>query len=128
MIKLDKPLVLDGQYIVPACIDETGTLDVSNQVAWLTGWGGQYYTGPTTTIKYQVDMKIFDQATCQSKYLSMFNPTYQICGGESTGNSGACQGDSGGPLVYQNPKDNKWYLVGLISWGYGCECLFSNSN
>jgi secreted trypsin-like serine protease len=121
MVKFDRPLTLDNQFIIPACIDQTGTLDVSNKVTWLTGWGGQYFNGPTTTLKYQVAMKIFDQNKCQTKYGSVFNPLYQICGGELTDNSGACQGDSGGPLVYQNPADNKWYLVGLISWGYGCK-------
>eukprot|EP00591_Stephanopyxis_turris_P016534 CAMPEP_0195540544 /NCGR_PEP_ID=MMETSP0794_2-20130614/50624_1 /TAXON_ID=515487 /ORGANISM="Stephanopyxis turris, Strain CCMP 815" /LENGTH=565 /DNA_ID=CAMNT_0040674613 /DNA_START=1 /DNA_END=1694 /DNA_ORIENTATION=- len=41
----------------------------------------------------------------------------------------ACQGDSGGPLIYnpnngrdkQNPPDpNEDFLVGIVSWGYGC--------
>ena len=36
-----------------------------------------------------------------------------ICAGEK--GKGPCHGDSGGPLV-----DNHGYLVGIVSWGYGC--------
>ncbi len=36
-----------------------------------------------------------------------------ICAGEKRKDS--CQGDSGGPMV-----DSQGYLVGIVSWGYGC--------
>ena len=36
-----------------------------------------------------------------------------ICAGEK--GKGPCHGDSGGPLV-----DGPGYLVGIVSWGYGC--------
>ena len=59
LIKLDVPVNLDGLYIVPACVDETGTIDVSNKVAWLTGWGAQYLNGPAIILKNQVSIKMF---------------------------------------------------------------------
>ena len=120
LLKLDVPVNWDGLYAIPACIDETGTIDVSNKVAWLTGWGAEYFNGPTTSVKYQVPMNMFTDEICQSKYGFMFNRIWNICGGDSSINSGACQGDSGGPLVYKNPSDDRWYVVGIVSWGYGC--------
>jgi len=30
-----------------------------------------------------------------------------------------CLGDSGGPFV-RLMEDGKWYVIGLISWGYDC--------
>lgn len=122
LIRLASPVTLDQKYIVPACLDESATLDPTGQETWLTGWGSQYFGGQATTLKYQLSNIIFPQGQCQAFYDYLFDPKIQICGGDAQqqeGN-GACQGDSGGPLVYKNPADNKWYIVGLISWGLGC--------
>jgi secreted trypsin-like serine protease len=115
---------LDDKYIIPACVDESGKIDVSNKVTLISGWGAQKFGGRGTSLKYQVNMKIFAQSKCKTKYQVMFNEKYQICGGESNANSGACQGDSGGPLSYYNEEDDSWYVVGLVSWGYGCRFCF----
>ena len=32
---------------------------------------------------------------------------------------GACDGDGGAPLVCQS-KDNRWNVVGLVTWGVDC--------
>ena len=116
LIKLDFPVKFDGIYVVPACVDETGTIDVSNKVGWATGWGAQYYGGRATILKNQVSMNIFDDKFCRSNVGFLFNRQWNICGYGSSANSGVCQGDSGGPLVYKNPSDGRWYVVGISSW------------
>ena len=120
LIRLAEPVKFSVQ-VVPACIDETKEIDVSNKVAWVTGWGARSQFGLSTILKYQVSMKMFDDQFCRNKYRQYpYNSQFMICGGESSANSGACVGDSGGPLVYKNPSDNKWYAIGVVSWGIEC--------
>ncbi len=44
-----------------------------------------------TIEKFQVAIPMFSDAKCSEKYGQMYNPSYQICGGETDANSGACQ-------------------------------------
>lgn len=33
----------------------------------------------------------------------------------------ACQFDSGGPLLWLSPENNRLFIVGIISFGIGCD-------
>ena len=114
LIKLDKPVNFD-KHVVPVCIDETKKINVSNKVAWATGWGAPIFQGAPTSLKKQISMNISTDRFCKAKYRTSFKSLFHICG-ESLENSGICQGDSGGPLVYKNPSDGLWYVVGIVSW------------
>ncbi|XP_071824221.1 chymotrypsin-like protease CTRL-1 [Apostichopus japonicus] len=41
-----------------------------------------------------------------------------FCAGYRRGRADACQGDSGGP--YAVKEADRWYLMGIVSWGIGC--------
>lgn len=51
-----------------------------------------------------------------------------ICASDPYGKRDACQGDSGGPLMWNNQQGDldqqlsseKWYQLGLVSFGHGC--------
>ena len=42
----------------------------------------------------------------------------EVCAGGEEGKD-ACDGDGGAPLVCQS-KDNRWHVVGLVTWGVDC--------
>jgi secreted trypsin-like serine protease len=44
----------------------------------------------------------------------------QICAGRAGQHKDTCRGDSGGPLVAKNTTDERWYLIGITSYGFGC--------
>lgn len=121
LLKLDNPIDFDRTYRIPACVPDTH-FNVDYQTGWITGWGTEKIGGQLQTKKMQASVPIDSTIRCKSRYNNNFDSDSQLCAGKysilST-NPGACQGDSGGPLVVKR-SDGKWYLVGLISWGFDC--------
>ncbi|UJR25655.1 hypothetical protein I4U23_007006 [Adineta vaga] len=68
----------------------------------------------------QIKLRILSpiSQTCQDEYT---DPDTQLCAGLETSNKvDTCTGDSGGPLMYFSPINNRFELVGIISFGTGC--------
>jgi secreted trypsin-like serine protease len=57
--------------------------------------------------------------TCGPHYGADYSPDLMICAG-GNGTADTCQGDSGGPLATFDATANDWTLVGLTSFGDGC--------
>ena len=62
--------------------------------------------------------------------LKSFNPLRQVkvrdgsvCGLSQIGDS--CKGDSGSGLVYENPRTRNYEIVGIVSYGAGCNSTFN---
>ncbi|RMZ94641.1 chymotrypsin-like protease CTRL-1 [Brachionus plicatilis] len=122
LIKLSSKITLNDTYVIPICIDESNStiseLEPQGKTGWLTGWGHEKYQGVLTRYKMQGSIDILTDNRCKQRYGYLYNTDVQICAGENGVDAGACQGDSGGPFVL--PYQGRWYLVGLVSWGYGC--------
>uniref|UniRef100_A0A8C8AL79 Prothrombin n=1 Tax=Otus sunia TaxID=257818 RepID=A0A8C8AL79_9STRI len=74
-------------------------------------------------ILQQLNVPIVHQDICKASTKVKVTDN-MFCAGYSPEDSkrgDACEGDSGGPFVMKNPDDNRWYQVGIVSWGEGCD-------
>lgn len=94
----------------------------------VTGWGNLKETwNPSArnlpTVLQQIHLPIVDQDTCRTS-TSVRITDNMFCAGfkqEDIQRGDACEGDSGGPFVMKYPAENRWYQMGIVSWGEGCD-------
>ncbi|XP_029378356.1 prothrombin [Echeneis naucrates] len=94
----------------------------------VTGWGNLKETwNPSArnlpTVLQQIHLPIVDQDICR-RSTSVRITDNMFCAGykpEDTHRGDACEGDSGGPFVMKYPEENRWYQMGIVSWGEGCD-------
>lgn len=89
------------------------------------GWGAleefdsELETGNFPEALNEVELPLVSPATCRAAYPFEFGASENpLCAGFVEGGKDSCQGDSGGPLIIE--QDGTPYLVGVVSWGYGC--------
>jgi len=94
---------------------------------WVAGWGKDSSTGNFQIVQNRVDVPLMGRNQCQQRMIQALgrnagrsfrlSPS-EICAGGEEGKD-ACDGDGGAPLVCQS-RDNRWHVVGLVTWGVDC--------
>ncbi|KAK2158570.1 hypothetical protein LSH36_167g04029 [Paralvinella palmiformis] len=85
----------------------------------VTGWGDTRGTpNAIRTRLNQASVPISELTACNISYSGAITDN-MICAGLPEGGRDSCSGDSGGPLICQL-SDQKWYLVGIVSFGNDC--------
>ena len=94
---------------------------------WVAGWGKDGKKGNYQFIQNKVDVPLMSSFECQSRMKQALGrdagrnfqlSESEICAGGEEGKD-ACDGDGGAPLVCLS-KDNRWNVVGLVTWGVDC--------
>ncbi|CAO2579859.1 F2 [Lemmus lemmus] len=95
----------------------------------VTGWGNLRETWTTSISEIQpnvlqvVNLPIVERPVCKASTRiritdNMFCAGFKV---NDTKRGDACEGDSGGPFVMKSPYNNRWYQMGIVSWGEGCD-------
>ncbi|XP_069479301.1 prothrombin [Ambystoma mexicanum] len=130
LIQLKRPIGFTNN-IHPVCLptkEIVQTLMLNKHKGRVTGWGNlqEIWTSggqALPQILQQVNLPIVDQETCKASTKIKVTDN-MFCAGYSPEESvrgDACEGDSGGPFVMKSPYDGRWYQVGIVSWGEGCD-------
>nr|XP_048284173.1 prothrombin [Myodes glareolus] len=131
LLKLKKPVPF-SDYIHPVCLPDKQTAASLLQAGYkgrVTGWGNLRETWTTSISEIQpsvlqvVNLPIVERPVCKASTRiritdNMFCAGFKV---NDTKRGDACEGDSGGPFVMKSPYNNRWYQMGIVSWGEGCD-------
>ncbi|ERE90205.1 serine protease 55 [Cricetulus griseus] len=118
LLKLATPIYFNDMT-VPICLPLHPT-PPSWHECWVAGWGVTNSDDKRSmkTDLMKAPMHIIDWKECTKVFPKL--TTNMLCASYGNESYDACQGDSGGPLVCNTEPGNKWYQVGIISWGRSC--------
>lgn len=129
LLHMKRPITFTDE-IHPICMPTkkvAKTLMFAGYKGRVTGWGNLMETWTPRRnlpqVLQQIQLPIVEQDTCRQS-TSIRVTDNMFCAGfaPDAGRSGdSCEGDSGGPFVMKNPEDNRWYQMGIVSWGEGCD-------
>ncbi|XP_014270372.1 trypsin-7 isoform X2 [Halyomorpha halys] len=108
--------------IRPICLPKDPEAMYGGMRAIATGWGSLKEDGKLSCVLQEVEVPVMSNDDCKAN--TSYNPKTitdnMLCAGYDKGKKDSCQGDSGGPLMRERPEDNRFELIGIVSWGNGC--------
>ncbi|XP_014716795.1 prothrombin [Equus asinus] len=131
LLKLRRPIAF-SDHVHPVCLPDKETttrLFHAGYKGRVTGWGNlkETWTGHIGEVQPSVlqvvNLPIVEHSVCKASTRIRITDN-MFCAGfkPDEGRRGdACEGDSGGPFVMKNPFNNRWYQIGVVSWGEGCD-------
>lgn len=126
ILKMSSPLQEGGYPVTPICIPEaTGTpittTDIVGTDGVVAGWGRTTYGGESSKQLREVALPIVSNNACAKIFKDVLKIRDEmICAGDINGTKDACQGDSGGALMWRSKVDDRWYALGVVSFGVKC--------
>ncbi|XP_013920035.1 PREDICTED: mucin-2-like [Thamnophis sirtalis] len=122
LIELDKPVVCND-YVQPACLPE-GSLDVDSlRHCYICGWGitKDKKWAEYSDILQETEVSLIAKDACNnSEQYSTLIREEHLCATSDDPTKVSCKGDGGGPLMCRESHTERYWLIGLNSWGKGC--------
>ncbi|KAL2713388.1 venom serine protease-like [Vespula squamosa] len=88
----------------------------TNELVTALGWGTTSFGGAKSDVLMKVNLHVISTNRCTRNYPNVTSK--QICTYDK--GKDACQFDSGGPILWQNPRSNRVFDLGIISYGSTC--------
>ncbi|XP_023123595.2 transmembrane protease serine 11D [Amphiprion ocellaris] len=110
-------------HVQPVCTPQNVTHEsiLSFSSCFITGWGSAYYQGRLMNRLQEAQVELINSSTCnQSSWYNGIITENMMCAGLESGDADSCQGDSGGPLQCYSDRDERFYVVGVTSFGEKC--------
>ncbi|XP_050090811.1 phenoloxidase-activating factor 2-like [Anopheles aquasalis] len=126
-------LASDVQYgptVQPVCLPEKDYPSLSSrEILIFTGWGKTVMNTPSSNghnFLKKVILRNNEQSICKEEMKSYdsshrfeLHPSF-VCATQ-VHEEQPCRGDAGAPVVVEVPySENRYYIHGLVSWGYDC--------
>ncbi|XP_053261371.1 acrosin-like [Podarcis raffonei] len=112
-----------SDYIQPACLPDMDVDVMSLTHCYVSGWGVTDVSKPgvTSDVLQEAKVNLIPSHICNSTgwYNKRIHPN-NICAGHEQGGIDSCQGDSGGPLMCREMRSERFWVIGVTSWGTGC--------
>uniref|UniRef100_A0A3P8ZVV2 Acrosin n=1 Tax=Esox lucius TaxID=8010 RepID=A0A3P8ZVV2_ESOLU len=125
LLLLSSPLEFTN-FVQPVCTveDENEEYSLNLSLCFVSGWGTYKHQGFTYTrmdTLQEAEVELIERQTCNQ--IDWYNGSIEagmVCAGSQTGAVDTCQGDSGGPLQCFSEDQERFYIVGVTSFGYAC--------
>ncbi|XP_042563518.1 transmembrane protease serine 12 [Clupea harengus] len=122
LLQLSKPLRFTN-HVQPLCTISTEAEEenLHFSACFISGWGSTQFEGPGVYTLQEAEVELIARETCNKKdWYNGFISENMVCAGFEEGNVDGCQGDSGGPLQCYSEEQDKFYLLGVTSFGEQC--------
>ncbi|XP_033018370.1 acrosin-like [Lacerta agilis] len=118
LVELNEP-VNCTDYIQPACLPDDSVEVSLLSHCYVSGFGiMDPKTGNMPDIMQEGSVDLIPKATCSRRdWWSSKILKENICVGRLEGGVATCKGDSGGPLMCREKRSERYWVVGVTSWG-----------
>ncbi|XP_064475238.1 venom protease-like [Ornithodoros turicata] len=122
VLKLRDFLRVSDDIVCPICLPEgIDTNTLVGQDGVVAGWGRISYGGQHSGLLRAVKLPIISHQECCRVFKNVITVREEMfCAGDLLGKKDACQGDSGGALMWMDPDSDRWYVLGIVSFGVKC--------
>uniref|UniRef100_A0A8U8C7I0 Acrosin n=1 Tax=Geospiza parvula TaxID=87175 RepID=A0A8U8C7I0_GEOPR len=123
LVELEQPVEC-SDYIQLGCVPDGVHPRLGR--GWVPSCWGSFPSVPTAQgpnmVLQEAKVHLMDTELCNSsRWYAGAVHADNLCAGYPQGGIDTCQGDSGGPLVCKDNEADYYWLVGLNSWGRGCD-------